>query len=348
MGLKFLVTGGYFDSSGEGVVWHVDLEREQAESFIRWLPPEHLNVPRKGFAGGCRASDGHLYVAAHCAVVRIDPSRAEVSGVLHQPSFNDIHHVAESSGRLYIANTGLDAVDLLDLEGRFIGSHALLPAWANHRRMSGQDPARWDEVLNPGWSGEIPAPWPPRQTGDGYHDLGPRRGDMPFARLKVPDHLHPNHVSPTSKQTLVTCLDDGTVRDLRTFETVLTLTGMNPHDGFLAADTFWLTTIDGRVHAAPMRDGRVAGETKVRCRVFETGHAGWCRGLWTDGHLLVVGLTELRRNRMPRYRWADREPEGTETSVLLFELSEGRLLARVELTDRERHSKIYSILPWET
>ncbi|RYZ44114.1 MAG: hypothetical protein EOO71_00640 [Myxococcaceae bacterium] len=348
MGLKFLVTGGYYDSSGEGVVWHVDLESERAEPFIRWIPPEHLHVPRKGFAGGCRASDGHLYVAAHCAVVRVDLPRAEISGVLHQPSFNDIHHVAESSGRLYIANTGLDAVDLLSLEGRFIGSHALLPTWANHRRMAGQDPAHWDEVLNTGWSGEAPTQWPSPRPGDGYHDLGAQRGGAPFARLKVPDHLHPNHVCPTLTQTLVTCLYDGTVRDLRTFETVLTLVGMNPHDGFLSADTFWLTTIDGRVHTAPMRDGRVTGEARLRRSVFETGHAGWCRGLWTNGRLLVVGLTELRQNRMPRYHWANRDPEGTETSLLLLDLAEGRLLARVDLTDEERHSKIYSIVPLET
>jgi hypothetical protein len=109
-----------------------------------------------------------------------------------------------------------------------------------------------------------------------------------------------------------------------------------------------MTSINGLVHVAPMRDGRVAGEAVVRLRVFDTGHAGWCRGLWTDGRLLVVGLTEIRRGRMPRYRWADREPEGTETSLLLLDLSHGQLLARVDLTDGERHSKIYSILPMET
>ena len=348
MGLKFLVTGGYFDASGEGVVWHVDLERERAELFLRWTPPEHLHVPRKGFAGGCRASDGHLYVAAHCAIVRIDPSRAEVSGVLHQPSFNDLHHIAESAGRLYAANTGLGTVDIHELGGRFIGSHALLPTWVNHRRMAGQDPSRWDELLDTRWSGEAQAQWPTAQAEDGYHDLGPHRALAPFARLKIPDHLHPNHVCPTSKQTLVTCLYDGTVRDLRTFETVLTLPGAHPHDGFVSAGSFWMTSIDGLVHAAPMKDGLAAGEAEVRLRVFDTGHAGWCRGLWTDGRLLAVGLTEIRRGHMPRYRWADREPEGTETALLLLELPHGRLLARVDLTDSGRHSKLYSILPMET
>lgn len=345
MGMSFLVTGGYYDASGEGVVWHVDLERERAETFLRWSPPAHLLVPRKGFAGGCLTGDGHLYAAAHCAVVRIDTSRAVVSGVLHQPSFNDLHHVAVSDERLYIANTGLGTVDIHELGGRFIGSHALLPAWANHRRMAGEDPVRWSDVLDGGWEGSEPVPWPRPQQGDGYHDLGPGRHSAPFARLKVPDHLHPNHVCVTPNQTLVTCLYDGSVRDLRTFETVLTLPEAYPHDGFLAASGFWTTSIDGLVRRSPLEDGRVMGESDTRLRVFDSGHAGWCRGLWTDGRLLAVGLTEVRRGSMPRYRWADREPEGTETSVLLMDVAEGRLLARVDLTDRERHSKIYSILP---
>jgi hypothetical protein len=345
MGLSFLVTGGYFDASGEGVLWHVDLERERAEPFVRWLPPGHLLVPRKGFAGGCLAVDGTVYVAAHCAVVRIDLASATVSGVLHQPSFNDLHHVATSQEQLYIVNTGLGTVDIHDMAGRFKGSHALLPPWVNRQRMNGEDPVHFDAVLDAGWRGEAPAPWPASRQEDGYHDAGRSRRGEPFARLKVPDYLHPNHVCLTPTQTLVTCLYDGTVRDLRTFETVLDAPGSYPHDGFISAGEFWTTGIDGRVRATPLRQGRVAGKPEVKLSVFDTGHVGWCRGLWTDGRLLAVGLTEVRRGRLPRHPWADREPEGTETSVLLLELSSGRLMARVDLSDGERHSKLYSLLP---
>ncbi|WP_224242053.1 hypothetical protein [Hyalangium gracile] len=347
MGLSFLVTGGYFDGSGEGIIWHVDLEREQAEPFVRWLPPEHLRVPRKGFAGGCKASDSTVYVAAHCAVVRVDTARAAVSGMLHQPSFNDVHHVAIAENRLYIANTGLGTVDIHEETGRFIGSHSLLPTWINHQRMAGADPSHWEEVLTPCWDGAEPIPWQIRQADDGYHDAGLHRRRGAFARLKVPDHLHLNHICITPLQTLVTCLYDGTVRDLRTFETVLSLAGCHPHDGLIAADSFWTTSIDGQVRATPLRSGRVTADAEVKQSVFDTGHAGWCRGLWTDGRRLVVGLTEVRRGRMPRHHWAHREPEGSETSILLLDLSDGRLLARVDLSDRERHSKLYSILPLE-
>jgi sugar lactone lactonase YvrE len=70
--------------------------------------------PTKGFAGGSLADDGTLYVAAHAAVARVDPETATVTGVLHQPCMNDLHHVAALGERLFVSNTGLGAVDVLD------------------------------------------------------------------------------------------------------------------------------------------------------------------------------------------------------------------------------------------
>jgi hypothetical protein len=55
----------------------------------------------------------------------------------------------------------------------------------------------------------------------------------------------------------------------------------------------------------------------------------------------------VRRGRLPRHRWADRDPEGSETSVLLLDRQDGRLLSRVDLSDEARHTKLYSVLPIE-
>lgn len=337
--MKALVTGGYFDEGGDGVVWLVDLERERAEVLLRWPPPEHLHVPTKGFAGGSLGGDGLLYVAAHAAVVRIDPGRAAVTGVLHQPCMNDLHHVAAVVDRLYVANTGLGAVDVLGLDGRFLGSHALLPAWANARRISGDDLSADAPPVPPGWSGLPPGPWPEVHPDDGYHASD--RRSAPFHRLKVPDHLHVNHVARLGDRLITTCFADGALRDLRGFDVVAQLDGHFLHDGVAHGDGFWLTAIDGSVielDASTLRERR-------RIDTFATGHHGWCRGLAVTEDHLAVGLTEVRRHRLPRHRWADRDPEGSETSVLLLDREDGRLLARVDLTDEVRHAKLYSVLP---
>jgi hypothetical protein len=339
--VKALVTGGYFDRGGDGVVWLVDLAAERADILLRWTPPAHLHVPSKGFAGGSLAADGLLYVAAHAAVVRIDPARAVVTGVLHQPCMNDLHHVVAVDDRLYVSNTGLGAVDVLDLDGRFLGSHALLPAWANARRIHGDDFPAAASPVRPGWSGEPPAPWSEPREDDGYHTAD--RHSAPFHRLKVPDYLHVNHVAQVGGRLLATCFADGALRDLRGFGVAARLDGHFLHDGIVHSDAFWLTAIDGSVFeldAVTLRERR-------RIHTFATGHHGWCRGLAvTDDHL-AVGLTEVRRGRLPRHRWADREPDGSETSVLLLDRRDGRLLSRVDLTDEARHAKLYSVLPRE-
>ncbi|MCB9662806.1 MAG: hypothetical protein H6732_01745 [Alphaproteobacteria bacterium] len=339
--MKALVTGGYFDQGGDGVVWLVDLATQRAEVLLRWTPPAHLHVPTKGFAGGSLGADGLLYVAAHAAVVRIDPVRAEVTGVLHQPCMNDLHHVAAMDDRLYVSNTGLGAVDVLDLDGRFLGSHALLPAWANARRIQGDDFPAEAPPVRPGWSGEPPAPWSDPREDDGYHAI--ERRSAPFHRLKVPDHLHVNHVAQVDGRLLATCFADGALRNLHGFDEAARLDGHFLHDGIVHDDAFWLTAIDGsaiELDAVTLRERR-------RIDAFAVGHHGWCRGLAvTDDHL-AIGLTEVRRARLPRHRWADRAPDGSETSVLLLDRRDGRLLSRVNLTDEARHAKLYSVLPIE-
>lgn len=339
--MKALVTGGYFDQGGDGVVWLVDLAAERAEVLLRWTPPAHLRVPTKGFAGGSLGADGLLYVAAHAAVVRIDPVRAKVTGVLHQPCMNDLHHVAAIDDRLHVSNTGLGAVDVLDLDGRFLGSHALLPAWANARRIQGDDFPAEAPPVRPGWSGEPPAPWSEPREDDGYHTTD--RRSAPFHRLKVPDHLHVNHVAQVGGRLLATCFADGALRELSGFDLAARLDGHFLHDGIVHDDAFWLTAIDGSVielDAGTLRERR-------RIDAFAPGHHGWCRGLAVTDNHLAVGLTEVRRGRLPRHRWADREPDGSETSVLLLDRRDGRLLSRVELSDEVRHTKLYSVLPIE-
>jgi hypothetical protein len=351
--MKFLATGGYFDDTGECVIHEVDLDRGQARPWLRYQPPAHLECPTKGFAGGSRsARDGSLFVAAHAFVARIDPKQAQVDGLLHQPCLNDLHHVAvQAHGddeRLWIANTGLGSVEVFDLHGCFLGSHAMLPAWVNARRMQGtQAPARWSEVLECGWEGTDRARWQKHMpSGDRYHTPATQLGSKAFHQSKVRDHLHPNHVGFLDGRPLATCLYDGTVRDLTSFAPVAQLVGGFPHDGLTRPDGFWLTTIDGLVHRLD-----AAKRPMVAMESWDipalTGHYGWCRGLWVDAQHIVVGMTEVRQGRLPRHRWSERPPTGSETSVLCVDRNSGGLVARVDLTDTLRHHKIYSLIPWE-
>lgn len=335
--MRLLATMGWYDEAGDGAIIEIDLRAGQVRERLRWRPPDALRVPTKGLTGACwgPGTDGHprLYVACHNAVLRVDPRRWAVDGLLHQPCFNDLHDVATDGRRLLVANTGAGTVDVFDLHGRFVGSHALVPAWLNARRLSGETPEDWEASLAPGWSG-APPEFRPRQVQDGYHRPGP------WPTVKVVDHLHVNHVLPLGDRLLVTCLYDGTVRDLRTFEVFARVDG-HPHDGVVHEERLWLTTIDGALHGLPLRPE----DSLIRRDLAAAGPYGWCRGLLFGDEAVFVGWTEVRAERLPGHRWSERPPAGSETSVCAYDPADGRLLARVDLTDRARHAKVFALLP---
>jgi hypothetical protein len=339
MAVKLLVTGGYFDEGADGVIHHVELDSGRVETWARWQPPAELAVPTKGFAGARRDAT-RLWVAAHAAVVRFDLATARVDGVLHQPDFNDLHDVALDDGDLLIANTGSDAVERVSRAGVFIGRHSWLPAWAQARRMQGQISDDLERACEVGWTGAAPT-WVPGEGHAGYHSHASERARAPYHRTKVVDRVHPNHLVRVEGEWLATCLYDGSVRALADSRSRLRVPG-HPHDGIVEDGQLWLTTIDGGIWRAPLP--LASNEPQRVAEVFAPGRVGWCRGLLLTPELIVVGLTEVRRERLPRHRWADADPRESVTGLVVLERRGYAQVGFVDLTDRGRHHKIYSIL----
>ncbi len=344
MGLKLLVTGGYFDEGADGVIHHVELDGGRVETWARWRPPPELAVAGKGFAGARRDAE-RLWVAAHAAVVRWDLRSASVDGILHQPDFNDLHDVAlaPGDGELLVANTGCDAIDRFTLDGVFRGRHGWLPAWAEARRMRGEAVADLDAVCEVGWSGRAPS-WTPTAIDDSYHSPAAERERAPFCRTKVRDRVHPNSLFEHGGEWFATCLYDGSLRPLASMRARLKIPG-HPHDGVVDGEELWLTTIDGGIWRAPLPLGVGAAERVAEA--FGPGRVGWCRGLLLTDSLIVVGLTEVRPDRLPRHRWAEADPRDSVTGVVVLERGDFRELGFVDLTVRGRHHKIYSIVEVE-
>lgn len=345
--MRVLVTLGFFDTSGECGLIEVDLERGTYETRLSFVPPEPFRLAEKGFTGAAWSGPpgaSTLFVCGPNAVFQVDPSGFGLVDVWHQACMNDLHHVAVASERVYVVNTGLEAIDVFSRDGTFLGSHALHPGWISAQRQGGLSPSRQD------WTKLRDAHWPPR-LAELRHDepLGeyytPRAGaaQMPFSRRKLRDYVHPNHVTVHESQLLVTRFLDRAVDDVTTFARIIEDTPGLPHDGIIHEDRFWLTCVNGLVVAYAIDRGRVTGCEVERFDVFETGHTGWCRGLHVTRDHLVVGLTEIRH--MPRHRWCDRPIERTETSILLIHRQTGTIEQRVSLSDGKRHAKLFSVLP---
>jgi len=339
MGLNLLVTGGYFDDGGDGVIHHIELDSGRVETWGRWQPPPELSVPGKGFAGARRDST-QLWVAAHAGVVRWNLAAARVDGVLHQPDFNDLHDVALDGVDLLVANTGSDAIERVSRSGSFIGRQSWLPAWVQGRRMQAQVCGDLEGACRLGWSGEAPL-WLPGETRDDYHSAADERARAPYHRTKVIDRVHPNHLVEVGGEWCATCLYDGSVRSLADMRPRLLIPG-HPHDGIVDDGGLWLTTIDGGVWRAPLPLG--SGSAQRMAETFAPGCVGWCRGLLLTSEVIVAGLTEVRGDRLPRHRWSDADPRASVTGLVVLDRHTHARLGFVDLTDRERHHKIYTIM----
>lgn len=353
--MKVLVTLGYFDATGEGRLVSLDLDSGEVLTLLSYVPPEPLKVTAKGFTGACwlgSPGSSPLLVCGHAALflVEVQSSPWRVTQLWHHSAMNDLHHVAASLARIFVVNTGLEAVEVFSHQGVCLGSIQLHPAWISTQRQLGWSPERdaLEMARSAVWPPSTSETFPTTTPSDTsyYSAAEPSEPLEPFHRRKVRDYFHPNHVCVTERQLLVTRLLDRSVWDLHTLSPVIMDTPGLPHDGQLLDDLFWLTCVNGLIVAYAVEGDRVTGREVERYDVFAlTGHTGWCRGLLVTSDLLVVGLTEIRPGRMPRQRWCDRPFELTETSVLCLDRSSGRLLSRIDLTDAQRHAKLFSILP---
>lgn len=337
--MEVWVTGGYFDDTGECFVDSVDLARGTRRRLLSFMPPDEHRVTTKGFTGACWADADTLLVCSFNAVWRIPIRTWRCEDRLFQPDFNDLHHVSVDSAhkRIYVCNTGLDAVEVFDTSGRFVGRHATSPAWFEARRQAGETVARADfpEVLRAGWSPRAGAG--PASTDDAYYEAG--AANPAFDRRIVRDFVHPNHVVRMGDRLAVTCLATREVRCFWTHEVLCKFDG-HPHDGVDQGGLFWTTCTNGLVTA--WRPGAGGWRPEARLDTAATGHVGWCRGLLVTAEDVVVGLTAIHGR--PQYPWRDDPPGATETSVLWLDRATGALRGRVDLTDGARRTKIFSVL----
>lgn len=327
--MELLVTGGYHDESGECFVDRVAPGRR--ERVLTFRPPAAHRIAGKGFTGATWL-DGDLLVCTFDAVWRFAPG-GRLIGRLHQPDFNDLHGVAVLlNGRLAVCNTGLDSVDQFDVDGMFIGRSGFTPGWFDARRQQGLAVAReaLPGVMRAGW--DEPSV-PVMSAAQGPHYNPP--GGEPFHRLRVRDYLHPNHAVEFDGRLAVTMLATREIRCARTFERLIDLPG-NPHDGVVHEGRLLVTQTDGKVVSVGL-DWSV----EVAVDTARSGHTGWCRGLAVGPNALAVGLSEIRRT--PQFSWRGDAFERTETSVLWFDVA-GGFVGRVDLTDRDRQSKVFALL----
>lgn len=331
--MRAWVTLGDF-AAADGRLVALDAADGSAREVLRFTPPPPLRVEGKGFTGACRLPDGDLLVCGAAAVFRFDAALSP-RGVLAAPDFDDLHGVHHADDRLYVVNTGLDAIDVFDRDGMFMGRHAMEMAWLTARRLAGRYPSRAAHAAlhRRGWAApERPAPTdfaPDRLDGRYYRDGGPHRRR---------DYAHPNHAHLHGGRLYVTSLARRAVIDAFTWRAVAAVDAP-PHDARVHDGALWLTRVDGRVERRPLAalDAPEAIDAAAAADLY-----GWCRGLHLDGDRLWVGFTAI--HHPPRYAWDRVDPARTTTGVACLDRRTGEPVARFDLSRFGTHPKVFALL----
>jgi hypothetical protein len=285
-----------------GLLAVLDTESGEIVHRCEYTTPDELRGPdQKMQLTGFAWVGESLYVCSHTEIVRFDewpPTRP--AGRLSLPGFNDLHHCRPWAGGIAVANTGLETVDLLSLEGSL--------------------EERWDLVA--GREGA--------RTID--EDLDYRR----IADTK-PHLVHVNHLFEHGGELWCTQLGARRAVPVARPEAGVEIEAGMPHDGRLVGDTLAFTTVNGYVvgfDPASMNGQRAVDLSAI---TPELGVLGWCRGICGDPRSpgsAFVGFTTPRRTAWREYAFSVKYGHRPAPSrICLYDLAEGRLERTYSLQD---------------
>ncbi len=193
----------------------LDVETGEILHLCEYKTPPELMAAKKMQFTGFFMTDGQIYACSNTEIVRFDDwPPSEPAGRITIPGFNDLHHCIPWDGGLAVANTGLETVDHVSLEGDLI--------------------QRWDLL-------------------DGYPEARRIDPDLDYRRIPdtQPHRIHPNHLWVRDGELWATGLKDpGAVRVTGDRRKIAFDTGRphdGPHDGRYIRGQLAFTTVRGFV-----------------------------------------------------------------------------------------------------
>ena len=255
----------------------------------------------KGLAGATWNGE-KLLVATECELLEFSAQPLQLLSSRSFPYLNDVHHVAGRNGKIWVANTGLDCVEIYDSEWKHLETQDLLGSLARRLRYSYTalyfTIKRGYETLR-GWRpaySHMPERPVLRNTRKLLISNAYRRKehDLRFCLFR-PHILHPNHVLVLDQDVWVTVNTTGEVVSLGTGKILANGLG-RAHDGIVAGNYHFTTdaSINRLVVHEFKPDGPDLGQKVHDKLVTSSRSEGFLRGISVIGDRIFVGLTVRR------------------------------------------------------
>jgi acyl transferase domain-containing protein/nucleoside-diphosphate-sugar epimerase/NADPH:quinone reductase-like Zn-dependent oxidoreductase/GTP cyclohydrolase II/arylamine N-acetyltransferase/ectoine hydroxylase-related dioxygenase (phytanoyl-CoA dioxygenase family) len=284
---KITVTGGFFGGSANGYVGMITVWRSQESNnvlrltynTIREYAPETIPVVNKGFAGGSWHND-ELYVCWPNRVDILAPSKDwEVRAHIDNPGFNDLHHVHACKHGIWVANTGCDTIDEMDVNGTMIKRY---PLSRNALDLIGEGADLRDQKAHtvrrncPKQHVNYVSPRQCSKSKCSSHDMTATL--LQSKRVVSIENLGETEIHPPSIAQLPSTSP--------------------PHEGFIATvpcvdenPLLWNSTVDGNVMASNPHTGEIVKIWKIGDYIHLP--RGWTRGLVLLDDGFLVGCTSV-------------------------------------------------------
>jgi len=273
MSEQFVIAGGIPRKYGELLsAGHVLKKAEIAEidfaakTYTARLtyetPAEYCTnkLPSIGFTSFSLQDDG-LYIGTSTEAMVLDKNSYEVSKMINDPLFNDVHHVKKIGDRIFVVVTGMDAVFEFDNKGKRHNIYNVLGKDAFHRF----------------------------SESDNLNKIATTK----------PHESHPNHVFSINNEIWITRFKQKDAICLADSSKKMNIEIGFPHDGFVKGDLVYFTTVNGYVIAFNKNTYKKELEIKLTgANNDEDVPLGWCRGLYVDENVMYVGFTQLRTTKV--------------------------------------------------
>ncbi|PWT93382.1 MAG: hypothetical protein C5B54_01945 [Acidobacteria bacterium] len=244
----------------KGVLLEVNPEAKTSRLLVEYTSPPEA---RAGYDGATLFKSGSikndvLYACTQTEILMYKLPQAEQIGYISLPSFNDVHHVRPSlngNNNLFIASSGLDVVLEVTSQGEMV----------RHWSALGEDP--WQRFSK----------------------------NMDYRHVNTKPHRsHPNHVFFVDGELWTTRFCQMDAVSLHDPERRIEIGIGRPHDGMVAGDYIYFTTVNGNVIVANKQTLKTEEIIDLNTIHNYDGPLGWCRGLLIDGDKLWVGFSRIR------------------------------------------------------
>ncbi len=314
---KFIITGGFRDeNSAEGFIGLLTLSSDGMQTSLDFKPiivteppDKALCIPNKGFAGGTIYNQ-QLWVCSANQLLAYSVDNWQLTHVIDNPLFNDLHHVLADESGLHIVNTGLEAIDYLTFDGELIGRTLLTSDDRTNFRIKQTDDFRL------------------------YHS--------------EPHFMHANHCAKNQHgDLLITLARQRRIINMQDWSWASPEYETSPHDGMMAIYTphqqnyLWASNVHGKIIAY---DDRYK-TTKIWNLYDYDIPPGWARGLAILQDGFLVGTSKLTTSNRGYYMgWSIEDCKKSQTTIAYIPFSEHDKSSVVTIFPERKAAKIFSII----